>query len=229
MRPRFVLLSWFLGLVYALPLQEPITGIYQCYSSPTDPFDVNAQAIGATLEFPTSQTYRFVTASATEEGNVSSSEFVNAEDIENIFQSGSTLVLQPNTSSTAYEGSFFVDFLGKAYIMIANNNNLWIRCDSPGASLAATLEAARNRTAATPLDEPSPTVTETLPPDEVLQPLAAFQVGGYVCAYTLDTTHGAKGDYPSYYPDDDPTAFYVLMFDNGTTLTLGQQDIFRSE
>ena len=122
-----------------------------------------------------------------------------------------------------------MDYLGEAYIIIANNNNFWIRCDSPGASLASTLEAARNRTAATPLDEPSPTATETLPSDEPLQPLAVFQVGGYVCAYTFDTTHGASGEYPSYYPDDDPTAFYVLMFANGTTLTLGENDIFRSE
>lgn len=231
----FILLfsSYFFS-AFALPFQEPITGIYQCYSSPTDPFDQNAQSIGATLEFPTAQTYRFTTASATEEGSVSTSEFADDGNIERIFQSGSTLVLQPNNSSTAYEGSFFVDFLGEAYILIANNNNILIRCDSQGASITATLEAAQLRAVSTPTNEPSvpvsePPTTETLAPDENLQPLQTFQVGGYVCAYTFDTTHGASGEYPSYYPDDDPTAFYVLMFANGTTLTLGQNDIFRSD
>ncbi len=216
----------FLPFAFALPLQDPISGIYQCFSSPTDPFDVNAQAIGATLEFPTAQTYRFTTASATEDGKVTPSEYASGGDVERIFQSGSTLVLLPESGSAAYEGSYFVDFLGEAYIMIANNNNVWIRCQSAGASIAATLEAARTRAESTPTNELS---TETLAPDENLQPLQTFQVGGYACAYTLDTTYGSGGEYPSYYPDEDPTGFYVLMFQNGTTLTLGQDDIFRSD
>ncbi len=234
----FLLLTFLLSpfpfsLVFALPLQEPIIGVYQCYSSPTDPFDQNAQSIGATLEFPTPQTYRFSTASASEEGRVSTSEFPNDGNVENVFQSGSNLVLQPSNSSTAYEGSFFVDFLGEAYILIANNNNILIRCDSQGASITATLEAAGSRATSTATNEPSVSATnlpttETLAPDEPLQPLTTFQTGGYTCVYTFDTTLGASGEYPSYYPDDDPTAFYVLMFANGTTLTLGQDDIFRS-
>jgi hypothetical protein len=223
----FLLFTSYLSSAFALPLQEPVPGTYQCFSSQTDPFDVNALSIGATLEFMTSQSYRFTTTSATEEGKVSSSLFEDTEEgINVLFQSGSVLALQPNSSSAAYEGGFFVDALGEAYIIIQNNNGFWLRCQSSGADIAASLEAARNRTTMLPEQVTTPTLNE---PSERLQPLQTFQAGGYACIYTFDTTHGASGDYPSYYPDDDPTGFYVLMFANGTTLTLGQDDIFKSD
>lgn len=227
MRRGFILFIWLFGVIYALPLQDPIPGIYQCFLSPTDPFDINAQAISATLEFLNPQSYRFTTASATEEGSITTAVFESSEEnTDALFQSGSVLSLQPNTSSAAYEGAFFIDYLGEAYVIIANNNNFWIRCQSAGANITASIDAARNRPSTLPEVVTTPTLNEL---SEPLQPLQPFQVGGYACIYTFDTTHGASGDYPSHYPDDDPTVFYVLMFADGTTLTIGQNDIFKSD
>jgi hypothetical protein len=128
----FVLpLSFFLfPLAFALPLQAPIPGMYQCFGSSEGPFEANVDDINATLEFPTSQTYRFTTASATEEGSVSS--FVletsdNADDevtMTTLWQGGSVLQLQPSSGSAPYRGAFFIDNLGHSYAVVQNNNGI---------------------------------------------------------------------------------------------------------
>jgi hypothetical protein len=136
------------SISHALTFQEPIPGLYSCFSSQEDMFDANAQDIGATLEFTTPQTYRFTTTSATEEGTLSSSAIDTSSDSEAeaamtaLWQGGSNLALQPSSGSAPYAGGFFVDHLGNYYIVIQNNNGLHIRCESEGADIAAAFQYA---------------------------------------------------------------------------------------
>jgi hypothetical protein len=225
-RSSLFLFSFFLfPLAFALPLQEPVPGVYTCYSA-ADPFDLNAQSINATLEFFANQTYRFTTASATEEGMFTSSLYQGSDDGTNtLFQSGSNLALQPNTSNTIYQGSFLMDYLGEGYVLIANNNNVMIRCDSQLASLEGAMQVARDRNEydEPPLEFP---VTEGF---ERLEYLATFQPGIYACAQSYDSVHGLAGAFPSYYGDDELSIASVALFANGTTLTVGKEDIYRSQ
>jgi hypothetical protein len=221
----FLFLTFYLSPVFALPLQGPIVGVYQCYSSPTDPFDMNAQSINATLEFFADQTYRFTTASATEAGIIATNIYQGeADSIEILFQSGSALALQPTTSSNIYKGNFFMDYLGEGYVTIGNNNGVIIRCESEGASLEAAMQTAKNRTE---YEQPAP--LPVLEGFETLEYLGTFQPGVYGCVYTVDSVNGLAGNFPSYYPDDDPSVSSVIMFADGNTLTLEQSDIYKSD
>ncbi len=140
----FLLLTFYLSLFcfsYALPFQEPIAGSYTCFASETDMFDVNAKDIGATLELIDAQTYRFTTTSATEEGTVSSSTFENGDAaFDALWQGGSSIAMQPDSGSEPYGGGFLVDWQGSMYVLIQNNNNLWIRCESADAHIASVFE-----------------------------------------------------------------------------------------
>jgi hypothetical protein len=222
----FTLYASLFSLSFALPFQEPTPSVYNCYSSPTDPFDLNAQPLNATLEFFADQTYRFTTASATENGIVASSLFQEDDSSMNlVFQSASNLALQPDSSSKIYTASFLVDYYGDSYVLIENSNNVMIRCDSEEANLEAAIQVARNRDEydQAPLDLP---VTEGF---EKLEYLGTFQPGIYACSQSVDSVNGLAGTFPSYYGDDEPTFASVALFPNGTTLTVGEEDIYRSQ
>jgi hypothetical protein len=227
-RVLFLTLSLFtfhLSLVLALPLQKPAVGTYQCFSSQDDPFDENAQDIGATLEIVDATTYRFTTASAREEGTVSSSEFQSGEPVfDALWQGGSLLSLQPSSGSAPYEGAFFTDTFGGHYVIIQNNNGLYIRCQSQGADLAAVIDSARAASTETGHEELPTEETQTVTPStdssESLQPLPAVQSGAYTCSYSYETIYWASTDDPSYYEDDDPYLFAAFIFDDGNLLTV---------
>jgi hypothetical protein len=229
----FTLYSSLFTFSFALPLQDPIPGTYQCYSSSEGPFEENVNDIGATLEFISATSYRFTTASATEEGTIESYTFESSEEVFDAFwQGGSVLQLQPSGGSTPYEGAFFLDNLGSSYIVIQNNNGLYIRCQSEGADIAATFnqgntqtdtptQTAENETLATPL--------ETTTSSENLQPLAAIQAGAYACIHTYETTFWSSSDDPSYYEDDDPDIFSLFVFADGSSLEVSEYDTFVSQ
>lgn len=220
------LLTFNLSLfTFALPFQEPVIGVYQCYSSP-DPLDPNAQDIGATLEFFPDYTYRFTTPSAVEEGTVAPLLYGSqTEDIKILFQSGSSLALKPNSSNTVYTGDYLMDYFGESYTFIENNNGVTIRCESQAASLEATQQVALERRE---YDQPPPSIAE-YEGLETIKPLQTFQPGVYACTTTFDSVHGLQGSYPSYYDDSDPTISLVFMFANGTTLTRNQDHLYNSE
>jgi hypothetical protein len=193
-----IFLTLLASKAYALPFQEPIPGTYQCFSSQESPFEENVEDIGATLEFPNAQTYRLTTASATEEGTVSSSAIDTSSDAEieaamtALWQGGSNLVLQPSSGSVPYEGGFFVDHLGSSYAVIQNNNGLHIRCESEGADIAATFDRAANGEAMT-----TPVNNERIPQ---LTPLNSVVEGKYQCQqsmdnYETDGTHNPEAFY----------------------------------
>jgi hypothetical protein len=146
----FLLVTFYLSPAFALPLQEPLPGVYKCFSSAEGPFETTVVDTGATLEFIDAQTYRFTTATASEEGTVSSSVIDTSGDVEGetamtaIWQGGSNLVLEPRSGNTIYQGGFFVDYQGNRYTVIQNNNGLNIRCESEGADIAATFQRTAN-------------------------------------------------------------------------------------
>jgi hypothetical protein len=227
--------SFLLPLALALPLQDPIPGTYQCFSSKEGAFEENVEDIGATLEFVNATTYRFTTASATEEGTVSSYTLESGEEkFDAFWQGASVLKLQPGSGSAPYEGAFFVDNLGASYVVIQNNNGLYIRCQSEGADIAATFEqgtrAEQGQTAQTPTEnEVTPAPITTTTSSETLTPLQTIQSGAYGCFHTQEMTFWASSDEPSYYPDEEPDIFSLLMFDDTTTLSIGEKDKFSSQ
>jgi hypothetical protein len=220
----------------ALPLQEPIPGTYKCFSSQEGPFEANVQDIGATLEFINTTTYRFTTASASEEGTVKSYIFESDEEaFDTFWQGGSVLELQPSSGSAPYEGAFFVDNLGAVYTIIQNNNGLFIRCQSEAADIAATFNQGTEETETTetsaenePTPTPAPNPTTTIS-SENLTPLQSVQSGAYGCFHTQEVTYWVSSDDPSYYEDDEPDIFSVLLFDDGTTITLGENSKYISQ
>jgi hypothetical protein len=64
-------------------------------------------------------------------------EEITEEGLEPVFQSGSTIALQPASGSPPYPGMFTVNKEGGMYVFIQNNNGVWIRCESQGADIAA--------------------------------------------------------------------------------------------
>ncbi len=233
----FTVCFLLLAFSHALPLQEPISGTYSCFSSQEGPFEENVEDIGATLEFITATSYRFTTASASEEGTISTYTFESSDKIfDAIWQGGSVLQLQPSSGSAPYEGAFFVDNLGAMYVIIQNNNGLYIRCQSEGADIVATLEqrtntepsetaSAEEETPPSPIAEPTATTTSS----ETLTPLQAVQASAYACISMYEITYWSSSDDPSYYEDDDPDIFSLLLFADGTTLALGAKDKFSSQ
>jgi hypothetical protein len=220
----FTLYASLFTLAYALPFQEPTSGVYTCYSGP-DPFDLNAPSINATLEFFPDFTYRFTTASATEEGIVASSLYAeNGDGSEALFQSGSSLALQPNSSSTVYEGGFLMDYVGETYAIIYTNTGSAIRCDSEEGDLATALQVARDRT-----EYEQPFYLPMTEDFEKLDYLQTFQPGIYACAYTVDSVNGLAGNFPSYYPDDEPFISSVVLFPNGDSFTVEEDNIYKSQ
>lgn len=226
--------SCLLPIAFALPLQEPIPGSYSCFSSQEGPFEEVVEDIGATLEFINATTYRFTTASATEEGTVNSYTFESGEEVFDAFwQGGSVLQLQPSSGSAPYEGAFFTDNLGSSYIVIQNNNGLYIRCQSEGADIAATFnqgteqpETTETTAESEPTPAPNPTTTTS---SDNLSPLQSIQSGAYGCFHIYEMTYWASTDDPSYHEDDEPDIFSVLLFDDGTTITLGENSKYISQ
>lgn len=143
---KFLVLLAVSGLssVNALPFQEPVAGSYQCFAS-SDPFDPNAQDANATLEISADKSYIFTTASASETGTFTTYEMAESgsEDQEiafaQAFQSGTIVALQPADTTLLYGGLFVMDETSQ-YMLMKNNNNVWIRCQSEGADVAATME-----------------------------------------------------------------------------------------
>jgi hypothetical protein len=145
-------------LSYALPFQEPVAGDYQCFSSEESIFDENARDIGASLTIATDSSYTFTTSSASENGGVTVSEDTSA-DLNDFFQSGSSLVLQPSSGSASYEAMFVIDKQGGMYIFLQNNNGLTIRCQSAGADIANAIKQIATEQAATEAPTTQPTNT----------------------------------------------------------------------
>jgi hypothetical protein len=147
-----------LSISYALPFQEPIAGSYQCFAS-ANPFDPNAQDASATLEIGANKSYTFSTATASETGSFTTYEMADSgsEDQEiafaQAFQSGTIVALQPANTTLLYGGLFVMEDGESSYMLVKNNNGIWIRCQSAGADVAATMEnivAVGNETGETP-------------------------------------------------------------------------------
>lgn len=172
----FPFFTFPVSLVLALPFQEPVPGTYPCLVSNESPFDVNAQDAGATLEIVSEQTYKLSTATASEEGSITTSELgEDLKDTAQVFQSGSVVTFQPSSGSAPYFAMFFVDAQNNRYILIQNNNGVHIRCQSQGADIAATFERAANGQTI-----PTPVTNERIPQ---LTPLETIMPGTYQCNY----------------------------------------------
>lgn len=222
MRP--LVTAWFALLscsAYALPFQTPVAGNYQCFSSEESMLDVNAVNIGATLTINADGSYTFTTSNASENGSVQTQEDTS-QDLSSFFQSGSFVTLQPSNSSSSYNGMFVTDKKGGMYVIIKNNNGLNIRCQSPGANIASVFEQAATEQPQTSSEtETGTTENSSTNSAEDLTPLQAVQSGRYECTFNLNHQFFASNQDPNdLYFDEEPDLFDVLIYDDGSTLTI---------
>ncbi len=146
-RPYVVCFSFFIfllaSLAFALPLQTPIAGTYQCFVAGDNPYNSNVQDAGAVLTLQ-GFNYTLTTATATETGTFITREIVSIAggELEFYFQSGTEISLTPQSGSASYGGMFLVDSLGGAYTFIRNSGGVWIRCQGEGAELFNILQSA---------------------------------------------------------------------------------------
>lgn len=224
--PKLSLLLTFYFLLftfsYALPFQEPVAGNYTCFASETDMFDVNAKDVEATLELIDAQTYRFTTTSATEEGTVISTTFENGDAaFDALWQGGSSIAMQPDSGSEPYGGGFLVDWQGGMYVLIKNNNELWIRCQSEDADVASVFETTtpeqetsseQDSSKQGSLEEELLPATTTAPPP----PTGASGLSGLYIDWTLRQTSatvmGSDG-MPFYQVDTLPPEYMYFLPD----------------
>jgi hypothetical protein len=184
----FFLLCLFLSpflspLAFALPFQEPIPGNYQCFIAGDDPFGANVQDAGARLEIKPNATYTFVTTNATENGSFQTISLENDTEMTQLFRSGVELTLTPSSGSGAYYGSFIIDKQGSLYVLVQNNNGVWIRCQSEGADIRASLQLVFEDIAAANETQASAEASGRVPN---LAPMNAVAQGTYQCSYSYD-------------------------------------------
>jgi hypothetical protein len=189
LRLTFPLFSFLFPVAFALPFQEPIPGIYQCFAVGEDPYSLIAQDTGATLELHPNQTYTLQAPNASEQG-----AFVFGESTEDYFfiERGSLLNLKANNSTVSYLGTFFVDRLGGMYVLVLLSDYNWLRCQSPNADFATAMDSGLGSFEEPLADLPEIPVT---PEDELLPattkaPAPPAGAGGLSGFYVYEDTEG---------------------------------------
>lgn len=109
----FLFLTFPLSLVFALPLQNPLPGTYQCFIAGANPLALEVQNAGASLVLQ-GESYTLTTATASETGTFTAREIVveDTTSLDTNFQSGTELLLIPQSGSASYVGLFLVDRMG---------------------------------------------------------------------------------------------------------------------
>jgi hypothetical protein len=105
----FPLFSFLLPLAFALPFQEPIPGLYECFIAGEDPFAAELKDAGATLELRPDKTYTLQTASASENGTFTTQSMEDESDMTQLFKSGTGIELYAESGTAAYGGMFILD------------------------------------------------------------------------------------------------------------------------
>lgn len=220
-----LLFSFFFPLAFALPLQDPIPGTYQCFVAGDDPFGVDVQAAGASLEIVDAATYRFNTNSATEEGTITVYP-IEDNAVDGFMQGGSGLQLQPNTNSTPYIGMFFADNVGGHYVIIQNNNGVYIRCESEGADIAAVFNSPDGETVAEAPTETDSTPTSSASNDALANSTPTVKLGNTTI---VASSYDPNNPDPEHIPMIDTyycyANFYALEYGEGLTTYLREHTL----
>ncbi len=167
-------LTFPLSVVFALPLQDPLPGTYQCFVAGADPLAIEVQDAGASL-IVQGESYTLTTATASETGTFTAKEILIGVNtfLDTNFQGGTELLLTPQSGSAAYIGMFLVDRMGGLYTFIKNSGGVWIRCQSEGAVLLTALQFAAVAEAEGWDDSLAPDLSYNIPvtpEDELLPP-----------------------------------------------------------
>ncbi|MGL4611772.1 MAG: hypothetical protein ACRCYY_19190 [Trueperaceae bacterium] len=170
-------------MAFALPFQEPIPGVYQCFSVQGNPFLDEAQDAGARLEIGVNGTYSFTTTSATENGTFQIASLEDDTELTPLFRSGVELTLTPSSGSSAYYGMFIIDKQGSLYVLVQNNNSVWIRCQSEDADITEAVRLAMEEIQEANATQESAEASGRVPK---LLPMNAVAQGTYQCFYSYD-------------------------------------------
>jgi hypothetical protein len=193
--------------VFALPFQEPVPGIYQCFAG-QEIFDPNAQDINARLEIKPNGSYTFTTATATENGTFTTLSLEDNTEMTQYFKSGVELNLSPDNGSAAYYGSFIIDKQGSLYVFILNSDNVWIRCQSEGADIITAIQLVLEDLAILKDLQARAEASGRVPK---LTPMNAVAQGTYQCYYSRDDYDMDTGEH---IPDPFQELFKLELFPN---------------
>ena len=170
-------------VTFALPFQEPIPGNYQCFIAGADPFAADVQDAGARLELRPDKTYILTTASASENGTFITQNMEDETEMTQLFQSGVGIELYPESGSNAYGGIFIIDKQGGLHTFVQTSGGVWIRCQSEGADLIASLQKVFEEQAIINETQSRAEQSGRVPK---LTPMNAVSQGTYQCYYSYD-------------------------------------------
>ncbi len=179
----FLLFSSYFSFAFALPFQEPIPGVYQCFIAGQNPFAAEVKDAGARLELRPDKTYTLSTASASENGTFTTQSMEGETEMTQLFQSGTGLGLQPESGSNPYGGMFIIDKQGGLYAFVQNTSGLWIRCQSEGADIVTAMQIVFEQQA---IVNETQSRAETSGRVPKLTPMNAVSQGTYQCYYSYD-------------------------------------------
>ena len=168
---------------FALPFQEPIPGVYQCFIAGEDPFAADVKDAGARLELHPDKTYTLSTANASENGTFITQSMEDETEMTQLFQSGVGIELYPESGSNAYGGVFVIDKQGGLYTLVQNSGGVWIRCQSEDADLMAALQNVFEEQAVVNEIQSRAEQSGRVPK---LMPMNAVSQGTYQCYYSYD-------------------------------------------
>jgi hypothetical protein len=179
----FPLFSFLLPLAFALPFQEPIPGLYECFIAGEDPFAAELKDAGATLELRPDKTYTLQTASASENGTFTTQSMEDESDMTQLFKSGTGIELYAESGTAAYGGMFILDRQGGLHTLVQNSGGVWIRCQSESADLIAALQTVFEEQAILNNTQNRAEESGRVPK---LTPMNAMSQGTYQCYYSYD-------------------------------------------
>jgi hypothetical protein len=193
----------------AQTFQAPTDGTYTCFSSQQSPLDPNAQQIG-TLEI-NNTSYTFTVGNNSETGTVEALEEDLSETVP--FAVAGSAITLTSVSNSVIVGFFAVDVSGGSYIVTSNAQDVWIRCDSPGADMQAAIDGLQN---------PSPSSSDPAPANTTpgTSGASAPEPGHYTCSGFKEYADDYDGYVEGDIVEQDPFIFLLSipsldLFPNG--------------
>jgi hypothetical protein len=201
------------SLAFSQTFQAPTDDVYTCFTSQETFLDANTQQIG-TLEVK-SESYTFTVGENSESGLITALE-EDLSDVGTFVTAGSAVALKSSDDSLIV-GFFVVDALGGSYVILNNAQNVWIRCDSPGADIVAAMNGLAPTESDLPdlTEQPNASPTTTSPPTNI--DVAAPEPGHYPCYGSQEFTDDALDHKDGDVVEQDPFIF---------TLSIASLDLF---
>jgi hypothetical protein len=206
LKSLLALIFLFVCQTNAQTFQAPTNGVYTCFTSQQSPLDVDAEQIG-TLEI-NNTSYTFTVGNNSETGAVEALEEDLSETVP--FAVAGSAITLTSVNNSIIVGFFAVDISGGSYIVTINAQDVWIRCDSPGANMQAAIDGSSS-------SDHAPANTTTTPGTSGA---SAPEPGHYTCSGFKEFTDDALDNKEGDIVEQDPFIFLLSipsldLFPNG--------------